>query len=202
MWKKITALLLAGVCVLLLTAGTVLSREQRELSDKLIRLHVVAESDEPLDQAVKLRVRDAVLKHTQPLLEHTDEPERVICENLQGIQNAAQERLLEMGRRETVRVSFGRELFPTRRYDTFSLPSGVYRSLRVTIGSGGGHNWWCVVYPSLCMTAGMKETERKAERAGLTASEIGLITEKNEGFTLKFKSMELLQKLKNILTDG
>lgn len=201
MWKKITALTAAVALILLLSTGTILARQQRELAGKLIRLHVVADSDEPLDQAVKLRVRDAVLKRTEPLLEHTDDAERVICENLQGIRSAAQDCLRKLGRSETVSVSFGKERFPTREYDTFSLPSGVYRSLRVTIGSGKGHNWWCVVYPSLCLSAGMEEMTQKAEQAGLTDSEIGLITEADEGFTLKFKSMELLQKLKNFLTD-
>ena len=201
MWRRLFALILAGACVLLLLAGVILTREQRQLSDKLIRLHVVADSDQPLDQAVKLRVRDAVLRRTQTLLANTDQPEAAIRDHLDTIRLAAQNCLKSLGRTDEVQVRFGKELFPTREYDTFSLPAGVYRSLRVQIGSGKGHNWWCVVYPSLCLTAGMDEMELAAEQAGLTDDELRLITEADEGFTVKFKSIELLQKLKNFLTD-
>ena len=94
----------------------------------------------------------------------------------------------------------GRELFPTREYETFSLPAGTYTALRVTIGSGQGHNWWCVVFPSICVSASTEEFEEAAQTAGLTDGEIQLITESSEGYELKFKSMELVQKLKNLFS--
>ena len=90
-----------------------------------------------------------------------------------------------------------KEVFPTREYETFSLPAGTYTSLRVTIGEGSGHNWWCVVFPSICMSASMEEFEEAALTAGMTDGEIKLITEESDGYVLKFKSMELLQKVKD-----
>lgn len=94
-----------------------------------------------------------------------------------------------------------KELFPTREYETFSLPAGTYTALRVTIGEGEGHNWWCVVFPSICMSASMDEFEEAAETAGLTEGEIKLITEESDGYVLKFKSIELLEKLKGMFSD-
>ena len=87
----------------------------------------------------------------------------------------------------------------TRDYDTFSLPSGVYRSLRVTIGAGGGHNWWCVIFPSLCVPATADGFVQAAEAGGFTRAEIGLMTQADEGYVLKFRSLELLQALKKAL---
>ena len=93
-------------------------------------------------------------------------------------------------------MQLGKEVFPTREYDTFKLPAGVYESLRVSIGEAEGHNWWCVVFPSICLTASMDELEQAAEAAGLTDSELLLITGESEGYVLKFKVLELLQQLK------
>lgn len=100
---------------------------------------------------------------------------------------------------DTVRVSFGDERFPTRYYDNFALPAGVYRSLRVTIGEGQGQNWWCVVFPSICFLATAAEMEEAAQVAGLTEGEIRLITEAQDRYALKFKSLELLQQIKQKL---
>lgn len=178
-----------------------LQTQQRQLSEKLIRLHVVARSDSAHDQEVKLSVRDAVLARTREILESCDDPRSALQSGLPEIEAAAQARLKSLGEDENVTVRLGKELFPTRDYETFSLPAGVYESLRVTIGEGAGHNWWCVVFPSICMTASMDELEQAAQTAGFTDSEIKLITEADDGFVLKFKLVELIQKLKNFLTD-
>ena len=99
----------------------------------------------------------------------------------------------------TACVSFRRELFPTRDYDTFSLPSGVYQSLRVTIGEGAGHNWWCVIFPSLCVPATTDGFVDAAAAGGFSDAEIGLMTRANGAYTVKFRSLELLQALKKYL---
>ena len=100
---------------------------------------------------------------------------------------------------DTARVSFRRELFPTRDYDTFSLPSGVYQSLRVTIGKGEGHNWWCVIFPSLCVPATADGFADAAAAGGFTDAEISLMTRANGAYVVKFRSLELLQALKKYL---
>ncbi len=197
MKKRILSAALALLSALVLLGGYALTAEQRALSEKLVRLHVVANSDAEADQAVKLQVRDAVLEEAERVLDGAEDPIAALQEALPEIEAAAERTLDEAGSPDHAVATIGRELFPTRDYETFSLPAGTYTSLRVTIGAGQGHNWWCVVYPSLCMSASMDEFERAAQTAGLTEGEIGLITESSEGYVLKFKSMELLERLRD-----
>ena len=175
-------------------SAAALQREQMLLSDKLVRLHVVANSDSKKDQSLKMKVRDAVLDTARPLLEQADDPRLALQENLDAIQESAQRCLLENQVADKVCVSFGKERFPTRQYDSFALPAGVYTTLRVTIGRGAGHNWWCVVFPSICLsTAG--EMEAAAAMAGFTDEELSLITEDGPAYVFKFKFLELLDRL-------
>lgn len=200
MKKRYLSLTLAILSVLMVVTGTALQSQQQRLAGKLIRLHVVANSDSDYDQAVKLQVRDAVLEKTRALLQGgQDDPKQALAEGLVEIEAAAEAKLRQLGCGEPVRVTLGKEAFPTREYDTFTLPAGVYESLRVSIGEADGHNWWCVVFPSICLTASMDELEQAAETAGLTQDELRLITGEDEGVVLKFKTLELLQKLKQII---
>ena len=196
--RYITIFCMLAVTCIMLTC-TALQRDRQALAEKLVRLHVVANSDSDYDQSVKLQVRDAVLERAAELMSGTAEPKDALRKGLPEIQAAAQACLTELRVEAPVTVTLGRELFPTRDYDTFSLPSGVYTALRVTIGKGEGHNWWCVVFPSLCMTASMEDLKEAAETAGFSSSEIRLITEAGEGYVIKFKVLELLQELKNFL---
>ena len=180
-----------------------LQTQQRQLAEKLVRLHVVANSDSPSDQAIKLRVRDAVLAAAEPVLAaaepvlgSADDPEQALAAELPALECAAAEMLRALGREESVSVTLQNERFPTRDYETFSLPAGVYRTLRVTIGAGEGHNWWCVVFPTLCTAASLDEFESAAASGGFTDGELRLITGADEGYVLKFKTLEWLEKLK------
>ena len=189
-----------SVCLLLLSAaillsGVVLGRQQQALAEKLIRLHVVADSDSEADQQIKLRVRDAVLAEAEVALRYAEDPKAALAAALPEIAEAANDCLRRLGSADRAAVTLGRELFPTREYETFALPAGVYTSLRVTIGSGEGRNWWCVVFPSLCLSASAEDFAEAAQAAGLTEGEIRLITEEDGGYQLKFQSMELLQRL-------
>ena len=199
--KKWKSLLLVG---LLLLAGTcfyagAMQQEQQTFADKLIRLHVVANSDKEEDQTVKLQVRDAVLAVTEPLVQKSEDPKLALSLALPQIRQAAEACLAENGSKHTVAVSLGRERFPTRYYDGFALPAGVYPSLRVTIGAGEGQNWWCVAFPSVCFCATAEELETAAVSAGFTEDEIRLITDGGERYILKFKIFELLGQLKATL---
>ncbi len=198
--KKWSYLLVIG---LLLAAGTCLfagamQQEQQAFADKLIRLHVVANSDTAEDQAEKLRVRDAVLEVTEPLVQESADPRQALAEALPQIKLAAEACLAENGSDKTVAVSLGKERFPTRYYEGFALPAGVYPSLRVTIGAGEGQNWWCVAFPSVCFCATAEEMEKAAATAGFTESEFQVMAE-NDGYVLKFKIWELLGELKAVL---
>ena len=187
--KKTILAVLALLAALTATAAA-LQGEQQALAGKLVRLHVVANSDSEQDQALKLRVRDAVLEASEGL--EAEDLEAA----LPRLQAVAQACLREQGSGDPVTVSLGEERFPTRLYDNFALPAGVYRSLRVTIGAGEGHNWWCVAFPSICFRATAAEVQDAAVSAGFTEEEVRLITGDGGGYVLKFKALELLERLK------
>ena len=195
MKKRISALILIATLALGLLGCAVLQAGQRQLAAKLIRLHVVANSDSDEDQAVKLRVRDAVLQAAQPYVAGPD-AEGALAENLGALERAAEKALRSLGRENAVSVTLQNEAFPTRAYETFSLPAGVYRTLRVTIGAGAGHNWWCVVFPTLCTAASLDELETAAAAGGFSEGEVKLITGAEDGYVLKFRILELLEALK------
>ena len=185
----------AALCALCLTLclGAWAQGRQQELSSSLVRLHVIAASDEPEEQELKLRVRDSVLEYLAPLLEESESSEdaqSVISKNLGSIQQAAS-RCAE-GRR--VRVTLGSEYYPTREYESFTLPAGQYRSLRVILGEGNGHNWWCVVFPPLCVSAAAQDAALDA----MSEPDRGLITEA-DGYELRFRIVELWGELLEFL---
>lgn len=190
--------LVIGLAVALST-GYAAEAAGEQLSSKLVRLHVVADGDSAEQQAVKLKVRDAVLHTVTPALEGLTQ--RVEAENalrgmLPEIEQAARECLNAEGAEElTVGVTLENEAFPTREYDTFALPAGEYLSLRVTLGSGEGRNWWCVVFPPLCASASMESLD-DTTAALLDESDRRLITRDGQTYVLKFKLLELLEKLR------
>lgn len=176
--------------------GTWADRTQQQLSDKVLRLHVLANSDSEADQALKLKVRDSVLETASAIL--ADCPDRETAEQrlsaaLLEIEDAARARIAAEGGEQTVTAELRPTVFPTREYEDFTLPAGEYLALRVVLGEGEGHNWWCVVFPPLCAetTSSLSQT---AMAAGLTEEEVALITE-SDGYQLKFKAVELWEKL-------
>ena len=152
--------LLCTLCLTLSAAVWTQGKLQR-IEDGLIRLHVLAVSDEEEEQRIKLRVRDAVLSFLSPELETVrdkGEAERIVSASLPQIKAAAES--AAEGRHVTVTLE--REHYPTRRYGSFALPAGEYESLRVILGEGEGHNWWCVVFPPVCLGAGSEEALEEA----------------------------------------
>lgn len=194
------------VCLLLAAALTglcaAMQREQQALAEKIIRLHVVAASDSPEDQRIKLLVRDAVLHEAEAALSSGMAPEDALRGSLLEIEQAANAALRKAGAEQRAQVKLQKELFSTREYEIFRLPAGTYRTLRVTIGEGQGHNWWCVVYPALCLAASSEELQNAAQAAGLTQGEVSLITEEGDGVELEFWTLEVLAKIKNFFKDA
>lgn len=167
------------------------------LSGKLLRLHVVANSDSDADQALKLEVRDAVLDCAAGYLENVSDvraAEQVLGAHLAELAGAGQAVVREKGYDYAVRASLGTSHFPTKTYDGFALPAGDYRALRVTIGAGEGRNWWCVVFPALCVSAA-SEWQDTAVSGGLSGEDVRLMAEEDEGYVLRFKCLELWDKL-------
>ncbi len=183
-------------CLSVFVCGFSVRREAGELSEKLVRLHVVANSDTDADQELKLRVRDAVLELLRGRLEGVSdagEAREVIGNSLPDIESAARKVIESEGRAYSVAATLCREGFPTTEYENFALPAGEYLSLRVKIGAAAGHNWWCVVFPPIC-DAGEIDAETAAA-IGLTDDEARLITADSPGYVVKFRVMEWLNSL-------
>ena len=195
MKKSMGAVIFCAALAVSVFAFSLLS-DSRALKQELVRLHVVAASDEEADQAIKLKVRDAVLSSIREGMEqagNAQEARAYLEENLPKIQRTADRCLKSLGCTDPVSVTLMLEKFPKRLYDTFALPAGIYESLRVTIGEGQGHNWWCVAFPQLCMPAASGDMEAVAAQAGLSESLRGAMTGRYE---IRFFLLDLLGRLK------
>ena len=178
-----------------------LIRDRHTLDSGLIRFHVVANSDRVEDQRLKLKVRDAVLNSLQfDLKQITDisDAKTYLQENLPKIQKLVDKTLTELGYQGGSKVSLCKEAFNVRHYDTFSLPAGVYHSLRIVIGEGKGKNWWCVSFPSLCLPATAAGFSDTAVSAGFSAPLVKTLSG-NENYEIHFFFLNQLGKLENIL---
>jgi len=182
-----------------------MEREQQRLADEVLRLHVVAASDDKRDQDAKLKVRDALLDQTSILLSdvnNAEEAKLVLSGKLDLLDKVAEQTLRAYGMDSDVSVSLKRELFGTRKYGGFSLPGGYYDALRIVIGPGEGKNWWCVVYPQICTAASMEELGTVAAMGGMDRDQVLLITGEQPKYVLKFRSMELMENLLSWFRSG
>ncbi len=188
---------------ILVYVGTLIA-DKSALRDNLIRLHVVAASDSEKDQQIKLQVRDAVLEFMDEGLaglKDIDEVTTYIQTQLPQIQTVANETLEKLGVECEAVVTFLEEEFPTRVYETFSLPAGIYESLKITIGEGEGENWWCVVFPSLCTPSGSGNVADTAVGAGFSGPLADTLTGA-EGYEVRFFFLEVLGKIENFFHRG
>ena len=202
--KKSVCMVEIGLLLLLalvFSAATGLERQQQRISDSMIRLHVVANSDDPNDQDIKLKVRDAVLAEARTLLQDASNREEAMARlntELPALEETANATLRQLGTSDSAVVTLKRELFGTRYYDTFTLPGGYYEALRVTIGEGDGKNWWCVVYPQLCMSAAT-ESDAVPAMSSLSKSDTELLEDGEIRF--RFRCLELLENLLGYFRD-
>ena len=195
--RTVEIALMVGLAIFL-GSGVLALRTQDELADKVVRLHVLANSDSEEDQALKLKVRDVVLERATAILEQSDdrrEAESRLRGELLELERIAAEEIAAEGYNYPVTVELENTDFPTKEYDGFTLPAGEYLALRVIIGEGQGQNWWCVVFPPLC-TAASADVPASALAAGFSEEEVNLITEENQGYVLKFKAVEWWETLK------
>ena len=173
---------------------------EEKIYESVVRLHVLANSDTDEDQTLKLKVRDAVIAHVSPLV--IDCPTRedaanVLFGELDSINAIAEQVVLSEGYEYEVEVTLTKEEYPTRNYESMSFPSGEYLSLRVMIGEAEGQNWWCVLFPPLCLSAASEsiENEEAFIAVGLTSDQYKIITESENGkYYLRFKILEALGK--------
>ena len=197
MWKKLAGSALI-VTAALLFVGLMPVHGEEKIYDSVIRLHVLANSDAAEDQALKLAVRDAVLEVTVPLLEDcTDRAEAAaLLESSMGdIQTAAERVIADAGRTDSVALLLNEESYPEKNYDSFCFPSGTYLSLRVCIGEAAGQNWWCCLFPPLCLGAATVPADKAEDsflQVGLTPDQYKIITETDSpGYKIRFKLLEL-----------
>ena len=197
-WRRVLALFVAClVCTALWAEAT-----QVRLASQVIRLHVLANSDSEEDQALKLEVRDRVLETTSALLTGETEPQAaavLLNQHLDDIAQTAAQEISAQGHDDRVEVRLEQTWFPTRQYQGISLPAGNYLALRVLIGAAEGQNWWCVVFPNLCLPA---VSERALEASTLTPGQISLLQEEETSYVFRFKALELWQSLKQRLMEG
>ena len=190
-----------SVLVVIMFCLGLLMADHITLQNNLIRLHVVANSNSQEDQDHKLMVRDAITYYLEECLmgvETLKEAYTVIDNHLMNIEQTAKNTLLAVGDESDVRVSLGKDSFSTRHYDTFSLPSGIYQSLRVEIGESAGENWWCVVFPSLCVPKSVETFHDMAKESGMNENLSGALS-RGEGYEIRFFLLDCIGKLENIL---
>lgn len=180
--------------------------QTKHISESVLRLHIVANSDSEDDQALKLKVRDEIIKQCSPLFENcktANESKVVASNNIEFINNVANNVIGNNGYAYAVECKIEECNFPTKSYRSVSdgnvsLPSGEYNALNIRIGSATGQNWWCVMYPPLCFVDGVVSVSEYSEsilRDELTDSEYELITNDNEpSIKVKFKIAEMLGK--------
>ena len=173
---------------------------QNSIANKVIRFHVIANSDSAFDQALKLKVRDKTVEYLTPLLNNSkniNESRKIIEQNIDNIENITIETLAEFSD-YTAKVELTNSNFPTKTYEDYSFPAGSYEALKITIGEGVGQNWWCVMFPPLCFTDSAIEFPEKSIETlsnNLSEKELELISNSDKPkVQIKFKILEWLNK--------
>ena len=182
----------ASMLACCLFCGFIPSKEDMEIYENTVRLHVIANSDSEHDQSVKLLVRDRVLSELNELLKEAqthEEAMEIIEKNLDRLRAACNEALMLLGEECEATLYLKQEKYPTRHYENISLPAGVYDSLQIRLGDADGRNWWCVLFPTLCTSAA--KTEETLVKTGFTSDQIGVLTGgEHPKYKLKFKILE------------
>ena len=169
---------------------------EEKIYESVVRLHVLANSDSEEDQALKLQVRDAILAYTSPKVIDSasrEEAIEILQGELEAIKEVARQVIVEQGYDYSVDVTLTLEDYPTRNYESMSFPSGEYVSLRVLIGEAEGQNWWCVLFPPLCLSAASENADNEDAfiAVGLNSDQYKIITETNNTkYYLRFKILE------------
>ncbi len=165
---------------------------EEEIYSEVLRLHILAESDDTADQAAKLAVRDAVLSDYGAVFSLTESKEDAVAyvrEHLPSIEQTAVAALAEQGYEGAVTVTVTEEWFDTRTYDDITLPGGTYTALKITIGEGKGQNFWCMLYPALCVTPSLGEVITESEDA---FDEDTYLFLSRGGYGVRFRVLELI----------
>lgn len=206
--------ILIGILIVILSVAVLtISKEISKIEactydykEKLIRFHVIANSDTDEDQELKLKVRDAVIAYLQPKLENSksiEESEDIIKNEYDNLEKVSKKVIYDNGYNYSVNIGLKYSDFPAKQYSSVVLPAGKYKALKIVIGEGKGKNWWCVMFPPLCFVDDQngvidEKTDKKLKEV-LTQEEYDLIMTKNKtevnNLKFKFKITELFQCL-------
>ena len=171
-----------------------------ELRHNVLRLHIVANSDSEQDQTLKLEIRDRILEESQSLFETEKDLQSAIKtakENIKLYEKIANEVISEAGLDYKAEAKIGKAFFETRVYEDFTLPSGEYESLIINLGKAEGKNWWCVGFPSVCLPL-----ENRASLSQSVGEKGCEIAQNGEKFKVKFKTVEIYEKIKKALSNS
>lgn len=168
-----------------------------DLSQNILRLHILANSDSAVDQKLKLAVRDRILYESRKLFTDSsslEESKAILSDKKNVLIEAAEDEIQKRGFSYSVNINTGEYYFPMKTYEKYSLPSGKYEAVRVEIGKAAGLNWWCVMFPPLCFVDAASDTKKTDEylKKALRDDEISLITTE-EGFDVRFKIVDIIE---------
>lgn len=199
MKKTFTKALCFGLVLSIVFSALYFSAECKTISESVLRLHILANSDSADDQALKLKVRDEILKKSGELLATAstkEEAEQLTAQQMQVIVDDAQAYVYSLGYDYPVTASLLNMPFNTRIYGDIAMPAGNYDALRITIGEGKGHNWWCVMFPPICLPA----AEEKQELSDVLDDEQLQIVENEPQYEIKFKFVEIYENIVHFFT--
>jgi len=183
--------------ILIYSYVTPFIKTSESISQEVFRLHILANSDSDEDQSLKLKVRDKILTKSESLFincKNLNDVINVSKNNIDYFEKLANECIKENGYNYETKVYVDKEYFNTREYEKITLPSGVYNALKIEIGEAKGHNWWCVMFPAICLPA-VSDDEINSI---LNEDEIELINNNNK-YEIRFKIVEIYEKIKSKL---
>ena len=195
-WRTAEKAICLGLILAVLVSFTGFATQCEDIPDRVLRLHILANSDSEEDQALKLKVRDRIVTESAGLFDQVTDRESaraVVEKNMDALREAAQDEVYRQGYSHPVSMELTHMYFTTRVYGETALPAGYYEALRVTIGAGAGHNWWCVIFPAMCLPV----AEESQELDGVLNEEQMEIVEEGESaqYEIKFKALEWYEQI-------
>lgn len=197
--KKFLLIILVVIFSILSSTINYCQRISNDLQNNVFRLHIIANSDSEYDQNIKLLIRDNIIDYIKDNINNINDINECIeyvNSNIDNINNIVQKVLLENNCNLSFSSCISKEFFPTKQYDNYSFPAGTYNCLKINLGDHEGKNWWCVLYPNLCITDNsLKSEEDLRLKKTINSSSYDLVT---SDISYKFKMVEIFQKIKNI----
>lgn len=202
--KKIfAAAVVLGLCFTVVIQALALERDVDEVKDSLLRLHIIANSDSAEDQALKIKVRDRLLREGKLYLCGAEDKDGAVLlakENLGALKAAAEDELSVNGCDLPVTAEVAKSEFSTRVYGGVTLPAGEYDALKVTIGKGEGKNWWCVMFPPMCVSAGCEIQSDEEALCDSLSDEGAELVSGGEKYKVKFKAAEIYESVRGAIS--